>query len=267
MLHGTVDRYLIQLGREAVTQAIAQPCHAAAFLRHFLLRNFTSLAEANNARDIESSGAEPAFMAAAIDHGNQPRGRVTPDIQRSAAFRTVKLMRRERSQVKIGAVNVQRSLAQGLDGIRVEEHTTFAAEPPDLFNGLKHAGFIVGRHDAYQDRLVREGLLELIKIDEAIAPHRQIRYTEAALFQMFAGIEHGLVLGNNCDDVVAFSVTRFRHAFDGQVVALRGTGGKDDLRRRRANGSCNLAAGFLHGAGCLPAKGVAAAGSVAKTRG
>ena len=79
-----------------------------------------------------------------------------------------------------------------------------------------------GRHDADQNRLVREGLLELIKANETIILDRQIRHTEAALFQMLAAIEHGLVLGNNRDDVVAFFPAAFRYAFDGQVVTLRG---------------------------------------------
>src|ERR1044071_4368008 len=140
-------------------------------------------------------------------------------------------MRRQRSQIEIGAVDVQRDLAQRLDGIRVEKHATLTAEPPNFFNGLKHAGFVVGRHDADQNRLVREGVFKLIKINEAVALDRQISYTEAALFQMFASIEHGLVLGNNGDDVVAFFATSLCHAFDGQVVTLGGAGGKDDLRR------------------------------------
>src|SRR4029077_18651316 len=132
---------------------------------------------------------------------------------------------------EIGAVDVQRDLAQGLNGIRVEKHTTLAAEPPDFFNGLQHAGFVVGRHNADQNRLVREGVFKLIKINEAVALDRQIGYTEAARFQMFAGIEHGLVLSDSGDDVVAFFAKSLCHAFDGQVVTLRGTGGKDDLRR------------------------------------
>src|SRR5579864_777335 len=140
MFHGAVDGYLVQLSQQAVAQAVAQASHAAAFFRHFLLRDFTSLAKANDARNIECSGAESALVAAAIDHGNKPRSRLTPDIQRATAFGTIKLMRRQRGQIEIGAVNVQRDLAQGLNGIRVEKNATLAAEPPDFFHGLKHAG-------------------------------------------------------------------------------------------------------------------------------
>ena len=91
-------------------------------------------------------------------------------------------------------VDVQRHLAQGLDGVRVEEHAALAAKPPDFLHGLKNAGLIVRRHDAHQDRLVRERVLELVKIDQAVIVDGQLGHAAAALFQMLAAIEHGLVL-------------------------------------------------------------------------
>src|SRR5579859_1527034 len=113
----------------------------------------------------------------------------------------------------------------------MEQHTALTAEPPDLFNRLQDPSFIVRRHDADQDRLVREGMLELIKINKAVALDREISYAAAALFQVLAGIEHGLVFSDNGDDVVSFFATSLCHAFDGQVVTLCGAGGKDDFRR------------------------------------
>src|SRR5436305_741233 len=72
-------------------------------------------------------------------------------------------MRRQRSQIEIGAIHVKRYLAERLHCVRVKDHSAFAAEPADFFNRLKHARFIVGRHDADQDRAIRECVLSWLK--------------------------------------------------------------------------------------------------------
>ena len=128
-------------------------------------------------------------------------------VKRAAAFGAIKLVRRKGSQIEIGAIDVKRHLAQRLHRVRVEEHAAFAAEPPDLFNGLEHTGFIVGRHDADQNRPIGECVFELIKIDEAVTADGQVGYPAAAFFQVLAAIEHRLVLGDGGDDVVAFFAT------------------------------------------------------------
>ena len=53
MLHAAVHHYVIQLGQKAVTQAVAQAGDTAAFFRQNVLRNLTSLAETNDAGNVQ----------------------------------------------------------------------------------------------------------------------------------------------------------------------------------------------------------------------
>ena len=69
-------------------------------------------------------------MAAAVNQRDKPRGSVLTHVKRATAFGPIKLVRRQGSQIKIGAVDVKRDLAQRLHGVRVEEHTAFAARRP-----------------------------------------------------------------------------------------------------------------------------------------
>ena len=129
-------------------------------------------------------------------------------------------MRRQGGQIEIGAVDIKRQLAQRLHGVRVEEHAALAAEAADFFNRLKHTGFIVGRHNADQDRPIGKGVFELFKVDNAVTANGQVGYPAADLFQMLATIKDRLVLGNGGNNVVAFVAAAFSNAFKGQVIAF-----------------------------------------------
>ena len=134
----------------------------------------------------------------------------------------------------------------------------------DLADGLEHADLVVGGHDGDQDGLVVDGPLQVFEIDEAVGLHRQVGDAVAVLLQALAGVQHGLVLGDLGDDVVAALAVHLRNALDGQVVALRGAGGKDDLLGAGADQLGDLLARGLHGLLGLPAEGVVAAGGVAE---
>ena len=101
-------------------------------------------------------------------------------------------------------------------------------------------------------------------IDEAVCLHRQIGDAVAVLLKALAGIEHRLVLGDLGDDVVAALAVHLRNALDGEVVALGGAGGEDDLLGGGADELGDLLAGRLDGLLGLPSKGVVAAGRVAE---
>ncbi len=140
-------------------------------------------------------------------------------------------------------------------------------ELADLADGLQHANLVVGRHDGDQNRLVVHGPLQVFEIDQSIGLHRQIGHAVAVLLQPLAGVQHRLVLGHLGDDVVAAFAVHLRNALDGQVVALGGAGGKDDLLGGCADQLGNLLARRLHGLLGLPSKGVVAAGRIAELGG
>ena len=87
------------------------------------------------------------------------------------------------------------------------------------------------------------------------------------LLQLLAGIEDGLVLGDLGDDVVAALAVHLGDALDGEVVALGGAGGEDDLLGGGADELGDLLAGDLDGLLRLPAELVVAAGGVAELAG
>src|SRR4029077_11263310 len=109
--------------------------------------------------------------------------------------------------------------------------TALTAEFTDFFNRLEHAGFIVGRHNADQDFLVRERILELIKVYQTVTFNGKICDAIAVLLQTPAAIEHSFVLADDSDDVVAFVTAGFRHAFNSKVVTLSGSRGENNFLR------------------------------------
>ena len=105
---------------------------------------------------------------------------------------------------------------------------------------------------------------EIVEIDQAVLLHGQVGDAEAVLLQPLAGIEHRLVLGRLGDDVVALLAVHLGHALDGQVVALGGAGGEDDLLGAGADQLGNLLARLFHRLLGHPAELVVAAGGIAE---
>src|ERR1700690_4110343 len=81
---------------------------------------------------------------------------------------------------------------------------------------------------------------------------------------MLAGVEHGLVLGNCRDDVVALLAVHFGDALDREVVALGCTRGKNDFLRGGANQLGDALARKFDRFFRRPSKGVIAARCVAE---
>src|SRR5579859_1907433 len=153
--------------------------------------------------------------------------------------------------------DVERQLAQRLHSVRMEEHAALAAQTANLFDGLNHAGFVVGRHDRDQNGAAAESSFEFIEIDQPVLADVKIGDATSAFFQMPAAVENGLVLCDRGDDVVAALAVRIGNSDNGQIVAFRGAGGEYDLLRRSANGCRNLPAGGLDRRGCFPSESVA----------
>src|SRR5580765_2001061 len=144
-------------------ETVPHACKTGPLLSQFIVCDLTGFTKADNSGNVERSGAETAFMAAAIDHRSKPHRGVLANVKCATPFGAIKLMRGQGSQIDIGTGDIQRNLAQGLHSVRVEEHTALTAELTDFFNRLKHASFIIGRHNADQDCLVSERIPEPVK--------------------------------------------------------------------------------------------------------
>ena len=77
---------------------------------------------------------------------------------------------------------------------------------------------------------------------------------------MPAAVEHALVLGLCCDDVVllAGALEETRYTLDAHIVTLGGTAGEDDLLGVGSNEVSNVRASILDGLVRLPSIGVCA---------
>ena len=133
-----------------------------------------ALPKSHDARNVQRSRTHAALVAAAIDDGGNLHPRIlAPHIQRADAFGAIHLVRRDRHDVDVHLVHVNRNLADCLGRVRVENHAALVAELADLGDGLHHADFVVRRHDRDQDGLVVHGALQFFQIDQAVFLHRQ----------------------------------------------------------------------------------------------
>ena len=173
----------------------------------------------------------------------------------------------EREHVDVVGDDVDGDLADGLDGVGVEDDALFVAERADFLDRLDDADFVVGVHDRDEDGLVVHGALEVFDVDEAVALHGEIGDAEALLFELLAGVEDGLVLGDFGDDVVAALAVHLGDALDGEVVGLGGAGGEDDFLGGAADERGDLLACLVDGLLGFPAEAVIARSGVAEDAG
>ena len=161
-------------------------------------------------------------MAATVDLlGDLDAGIAAANVQRADSLRPVELVAGEREDVDVVGDDVDGNLAAGLHRVGVEEDVALVAEFADLADGLDDADLVVGVHDADEDGVVVHGALEVFDVDQAVSLHGQIGDAVAVLLEALAGVEHGLVLGDLGDDVVAALAVHLGDALDGEIVRLR----------------------------------------------
>ena len=77
--------------------------------------------------------------------------------------------------------------------------------------------------------------LECFEVNQAILTDRKIAHPKSVLLETMAGVEHGLVLGDSRDDVIALRAIALGHALDREIVALSRAGGENDFLWGRAD--------------------------------
>src|SRR5580693_2349217 len=233
--------------------------------RHFFGRDGAGFAQPNDAGDVERAGAHAALVASAVDDGGNLYPRIlAANIQGADAFRAVHLMGGDRHDIDVLLVHIDGNLSDSLRGVSVEDDAALAAELADFRDGLHYSDFVVRGHDGDQDGFVIHGALEFFKIDQAIFLNGQVSHAVAVFLEALAGVEHGFVLGDRGDDVVALLTVHLGYAFDGEVVALGCARGEDDFLRGGADQFGNALARRFYAFFSGPAERVVAAGGVAE---
>src|SRR5688572_2075378 len=268
MLHRAVDIQLVEPGVQLLVQFVAQLAQPLAFGRHLEPADLRGLAEPDDAGDVQRARPHAALVAATVDLLGQQHARIPPaHVEGAHTLRTVHLVRRDRGQVGLRLGHVERHLADGLDGVGMQQDALLLRDRPDLGRRLQHADLVVGRHDRDQDRLVGDRGAQILDVDPPVLLHREIGDAVALLLELLAGVDHRLVLDHTGDDVIALLAIHLGDALDRQVVGLGRAAREDDLLRIGADEVRDLLARGLDGLLSLPAEGVVAARRIAEVVG
>ena len=179
-------------------------------------------------------------MTSAVQHRLQQSS--LPDIDGSNTLRGVHLVAGDGKQVTSDAIYIQRHLPRCLYAVGVEIDVRFGGDLADLFYWLEDAGFIVGHHDGDESGIFAQSPADIVGVNLSPAVHRYVGDFTSHLFQVLAGIQHGVMFDGRRNNVVAGA----GESEDSQVVAFGATAGKHDLgrttsykRRQRLAGSLN----------------------------
>ena len=152
------------------------------------------------------------------------------------------LVARDGKQVAADAIDIERHLPCCLYSVGVKVDVRFSSNFPDLLYWLEDAGFIVGHHNGDEPGIRTQRPADIVGINLSTAVHRNISDFTSHLFQVLAGIQHGVMFDGRRNNVVAGA----GESEDSQVVAFGATAGKHDLgrttsykRRQRLAGSLN----------------------------
>src|SRR5690606_39235361 len=140
-----------------LVESIAQTANPPLLLGPLRNHQLASLSEANDTWDIQRSRTVSPLMASPVHLSRQPHSRpATAHVQGSDAFGTIHLVGGNGGQVNVHLLHVERRLTDALHRISVQENSSLTSHAPYLFDGLNGAHFVVGQHDADQDRPIRQ---------------------------------------------------------------------------------------------------------------
>ena len=158
----------------------------------------------------------------------------------------MKLVAGHRQQVDIHCFDINRPVAHRLHCVGMEINPSFAGDGADFGNRLHRADFIVGKHNADQNRIRTNRRFQSFHIHPAKFINRQDCQVEPFFLQRLARLQHRVVLDRRSDDVLAAVTIGVGDSFDGNVIALRAAGSKENLVRLRTNQLCHLFAGNVN---------------------
>ena len=221
----TVQPHLGNPRADTLPQPVAQHGDARRLALHVPPADLHRLAEAHDPGDVLGASPPPPLVLAAVLHGDHLRA--LADEQSGHALGTVDLVTGERQEVDAEGVEVDRDLAEGLDGVHVKGDPALPRDLPDLARRLDGPDLGVGVHDGDQDGVGPHGAPDGVGIDQAGGVDGEVGHLEAERLEVLARPQHRVVLDPRGDDVPR--VPGHGHALDGEVVRLGAARGEDDL--------------------------------------
>ncbi len=216
------------------------------------------LPEADDLEDVLRPGAPPGLVRGAVEEAGELDAGA--DEERPDALRRVELVPGQREEVDAEDPDVDGHLPDRLRGVGVDEDALLVREAGDLREVLDRPDLVVGVHDRDEDRLGRQRLRDVARVDAPRPVHRDAGDPEALLLEDGARLEDGRVLDGRGDDVAPLRPEEARDAVEDGVVPLRPPAREDDLLGPRAEERGDLAPRGFDGGARLRAAGVAARG-------
>ncbi len=178
-----------------------------------------SNAKPGNGGDILGSGAAAKLLTTATDKGGH--GESLPQDQRADPLRTPEFMGRDRHQIDAERLEIDRDLADGLNGIRMEQPALLMDDIGDLADRLDHAGLVIREHDGDKGRGFRrrQRRPQHINIENAVRRDRQAH-------RAFTGGGQHRIMFSRRDEQ-----RPVRRRRESEIIRLRPAGGEDDFRR------------------------------------
>jgi len=213
---------------KSLFQSVTQVAYTFALFVQARQSEFRSFAHPGDGGDILGSRTAIPFRVAAVQQ--RPKLRSFSDVKRPYTLRPAKLVRGNRKQIHAQPLYINGDFPSGLHGIGMKQDAVFAANSSQLGNGLDGTNLIVGGHGTYEDGIGTQGLLEINGIYSAFLVYGQVSDPESfLLLQVFAAVEHGMMLDGRCDDVFAFVFFQASCAKDRKVGAFSSAAGKYDF--------------------------------------
>ena len=181
--------------------------------------------QARDGRDILRSGAETAFLSAAmkIHRQMQPLSHE----ESAAALGPVDLMPADGDQIRLPG---QPDLAEALHGVAVQKSRRVFSRHDlrQLPDGHDGPGLVVDLHHAHQDGIFIDGVLCRLQIRHTGAVHTDADHVIAFLLQGPEGLQHRRMLHLGGDDAFPPAPASFCSPEEGCIVRFGAAGGEDD---------------------------------------
>ena len=259
----TVEVDLLDL-RQASPKAVPQHADAFVFRTHFKLGQSERFAHANNLVRRQGSRAKATLMASTMHLGLNTDTRLAADIKRTNTLGAVSLVGTERHQVHLELLQVDLDLASCLSGIHVENDVTLATNLANGLDILNDTDFIVDEHHGNQHRVRTQRSLEDLQVNQTVFLNIQVCHIKPVTLHFTTGIQHGLVLCLDGDDVLAALGIKAGSSLDGQVVGFGCARRPDDFAGVGVDKRRHVLARLLNCLLGLPTQSVAARSRIAE---
>jgi hypothetical protein len=163
--------------------------------------------------------------------------------QGADSFRCINFVAGYRQKIDTQFVSVSRNLADRLGRVSVEQDAVLAGNSGTSLDRLDCADFIVGMHNAYENRLGGDRCAKVVGVNPAGTVDGQVAHSRTQTFEKPARFDDRRVLDPRGDDVVALVAKRKEYAFQGQIIGFAPATCENNLIVPTAEQGCDLTTG------------------------